>query len=72
MAEKGAEDKIFAAFIAVMCVVFGAIILATSVMIIIGIWQAGFINFVVWSLIFTVIFFISRVVYRLIIRNNWL
>lgn len=65
------EEKFFAAFMAVACVMGGGLLLFLAVDILWAVWNAGFINFVVWSVVLTVFFFICRSVYHLIIRNGW-
>lgn len=66
------EDKFFAGLGAVFIVLFGIFIFAGAVSVVIAIWDAGTLNFIVWSVVFTVLFFLMRSVYRLILNKEWM
>lgn len=65
------EDRIFVAFMAVYITVTGILVGMGLMIALVSIWQAGFINVIVFTSITAVITLISRYVYRLFLRKGW-
>lgn len=64
------EDKFFAILAAIGIVVISILVIATTVSILIAMWEAGLINFVVWTIIFTGLYYTVKAMYKLLIRND--
>lgn len=69
---KDRGDKLFLGFMAVLLTVAGLLLTGGVISIVIAMWQAGFINFIIWSGIFAFIAWISTIVYRRLIESDWL
>lgn len=66
------EDKLFIGFMSVCITLLGLAVLGLILSLIVAMWQAGFISFVGWSLGFGFIAWISKFVYRHLIKSDWL
>ena len=70
--DLGGDDKWFLAFMSVASVIIGLLVVAVVIMILVAIWQAGLTNFL-WILgIGSIITWLSRIVYRAALKNDWI
>lgn len=65
------EDKVFAGITAVFLVIFTIAIVGMTGSLLVAMWKAGFVNFVIWNAVFVGLFFSTKAVYRLILRKGW-
>lgn len=65
------NDKFFMGLLSVIMTLGGFFALFVVVAVVVGMWKAGFINFLLWSGFIAVVALISKFVYRKLMESDW-